>query len=206
MTPFLTYAIIGITAITSIKAFNDTRLRQRMLFNPYIINKERDLVRFLSSGFIHADYMHLIVNMYVLYAFGQWVELYFNAMFGTLSGFLFIALYVLGIIISHTTSYFKQRKNPYYNSLGASGAVSAILFAAILLLPDQKIYFIFLPGLGIPAWGFGLLYLGYSQYMSHRGTGNINHDAHFAGAVFGFLFTGVLKPALFQNFIEQILS
>jgi len=206
MTPFLTYAIIAVTAITSIRAFNDIQLRQRMLFNPYIIHKERDWVRLLSSGFIHADYMHLIINMYVLYAFGQWVEFYFNALFGAFSGLLFVALYVMGIVVSHTTTFFKQKENPYYNSLGASGAVSAVLFAAILLIPDQKIYFIFLPGLGIPAWIFGLLYLGYTQYMSHRSMDNINHDAHFAGAVFGFLFTGILRPGLFQNFIEQILS
>lgn len=205
MMPFLTYAIIAITAITSIRAFSDAALQQRMLFNPYIIRNEGDYVRFLSSGFIHADYLHLLVNMYVLYAFGASVELQFHSLFGAFQGLAYAGLYLLGMMASHLISYFRHQHDPYYNSLGASGAVSAVLFAQILLFPANKIYFIFLPGLGIPSWLFGLLYLGYCQYMSARGGGNINHDAHFAGAVFGFVFTGVLQPSLFGHFIQQVL-
>lgn len=206
MPTYITYAIILITAITSIRAFNDETLRQRMLFNPYLIRRERDVTRWLASGFIHADLMHLIINMYVLYAFGQWVELSFHALFGGFGGLLFAALYLLGIVVSHTTTYFKERDNPYYNSLGASGAVSAVLFSAILLYPRQEIYFVFLPFFGIPSFVFGILYLLYCQYMTRRNADHINHDAHFAGAVFGFIFTGLLRPRLFMNFIDQILS
>jgi membrane associated rhomboid family serine protease len=204
MEPFITYALIAVTAITSIRAFHDMQLRSRMIFNPYVIAREKQYLRFLASGFIHADYLHLIVNMYVLYAFGQWVEYFFREL-SSLGGLLYMLLYILGIAVSHSTTYLKHRDDPYYNSLGASGGVSAVLFSAILFYPQQKIYFVFLPFAGIPAFVFGILYLVYCQYMSRRGTDNINHDAHFAGAVFGLAFTAMIKPVLILNFIEQIL-
>lgn len=205
MPSIVTYAIIAVTVITSLRAFSDARLQHRMLFNPYIISREKDYLRFLTAGFIHADWLHLLVNMYVLYAFGELVEFKFNAAFGRFGGLAYLALYTIGIVASHTITYFRHRDDAYYNSLGASGAVSAVLFSAILFVPTQKIYFLFLPGLGIPAWIFGLLYLFYCQYMSKRSADRINHDAHFAGAVFGLLFTGLLQPHLFTAFIQQVL-
>ena len=132
MTPYITYAIILVTVLTSIRAFNDARLRERMIFNPYLVHKEKDYLRLLSSGFIHADFMHLIVNMYVLYAFGQWVEFYFTSVFNAIGGLLYVLLYLLALVASQSISFFKHKDDPHYNSLGASGAVSAVLFAAIL--------------------------------------------------------------------------
>jgi membrane associated rhomboid family serine protease len=206
MITYLTYIIIAVTVITSYRAFHDMHLQQRMLFNPYLVDTEKDYLRLLSAGFIHADWLHLIINMYVLYMFGEITEYKFHNTFGPWGGLFYVILYVAGIMASQMISFFRHRRDPHYNSLGASGAVSAVVFSAILFLPTFKIYFIFLPGIGIPAWIFGLLYLVYCQYMSLRGGGRINHDAHFSGAVFGFLFTGLLRPALFGNFIEQIIA
>ena len=135
----------------------------------------------------------------------NWVELSFNAVLEPFGGIFFVLLYSLGLIASHSITFFKHRGDPHYNSLGASGAVSAVLFSAVLLFPTEQISFIFLPGIGIPSYLFGILYLVYCQYMTRRGGGNINHDAHFAGAVFGFLFTGLLRPSFFINFVQQIM-
>ncbi len=201
--PLITYVIIGITVFTSYRAFNDGLLKQKMLFNPYLVSKDKDYMRALTSGLIHADFTHLLVNMWVLYIFGSTVEGYFQILFGMLGGFLYVLLYVLGILISHIPSYLRHRDSPHYNSLGASGAVCAVLFAAILFDPIRGIGLIFTP-IYIPGFLFGVLYLMYSQYMQKRGVGNIAHDAHFMGAIFGFIFTGLLKPLLFANFFYKI--
>lgn len=200
----ITIALIIITVITSIRAFGDMRLQHRMIFNPYLISRDKDYIRFLTSGLIHADFLHLAVNMYVLWAFGQWVERAFGVYFGVLGGLLYLVMYLAGIVASHLISYFKHRDNMYFNSLGASGAVSAVLFSAILIFPTQKLYLIFIP-IGIPAYIFGLLYLVYCQVMGSRGADNINHDAHFAGALFGMAFTAVLKPMLIINLFQLLL-
>ncbi|MEZ5007592.1 MAG: rhomboid family intramembrane serine protease [Chitinophagales bacterium] len=202
--PLITYAIIGITVFTSYRAFNDPYLKQRMMFNPFIVVRDKDYQRIVTSGLIHADYMHLLVNMWVLYMFGTSVEAYFQMLFGFAGGFLYALVYILGMVASHIPSLINHKDSPYYNSLGASGAVSAVLFAAILLNPLQGIGLIILPGIYIPGFIAGFLYLAYSQYMAKRGTDNIGHDAHFMGAVFGFVFTGLLKPALFMNFYYKV--
>ena len=112
-------------------------------------------------------------------------------------------LYIGGVVLSSTPSYAKYKSDQFYRAVGASGAVSAVVFASILIQPLSPIRFAFLP-IDIPAFIFGAMYLGYSAYMSRKGTDNIGHDAHFWGAVFGIVFTGILKPALFTGFIDQI--
>ncbi len=201
MTPYLiTIAIIIITVITSLRAFNDRMLHQRMLFNPYLTKKDKDYVRFITSGLIHADYLHLGLNMYVLYLFGQWVEPTFNYLFGPLGSLAYVVMYFVGIVVSHSISFFKHKDNPYYNSLGASGAVSAVVFSAIVMYPiDLQIW-------RIPGVIFGILYLGYSHYMSDKNTDRIGHDAHFAGAIFGILFTLAIRPKFAIEFVQKITS
>lgn len=199
----VTYIIIAITAITSFLAFSNHNLSEKLLFSPYMISHHGQGYRFLTHALVHGDWMHLLVNMFVLLSFGQAVETYFTMFFAVKGAYLFLLLYIGGVALSSTPSYAKYKSDQFYRAVGASGAVSAVVFASILIQPLSPIRFAFLP-IDIPAFIFGAMYLGYSAYMARKGTDNIGHDAHFWGAVFGIVFTGILKPALFSGFIDQI--
>ena len=202
----ITLLIIILTIITSLMAFNNAAVRGSAIFYPYAIRERGEWYRFITSGFIHADYMHLGVNMFVLWSFGDILEKYYlPALFHSFGRILFVVIYIGGMIVSDIPSYFKHRHDATYRALGASGAVSAVVFACILIGPfNGSIGIIFIPGVGIPPIIFGALYLAYSIYMSRAGRDNVNHDAHFYGALFGFLLPGILKPQLFTALIEQI--
>jgi len=202
----ITILIILTTSIFSILAFQNRTLFNKYLFNPYIISRNKEWQRFFTHAFIHADWGHLLMNMFVLYSFGTQLEnYYFEVLFQSKSILYYILLYVGGILISSYPSFEKHKNDAYYNSVGASGAVSAVVFSCILINPMQKLIFILLP-FPIPGVIFGILYLIYSWYMSKRGTDNIGHDAHFWGAVFGVVFTILLKPALAVEFISKLFS
>ena len=150
--------------------------------------------------------MHLAFNMFALYMFGQIVEDgSFPQLFGKKAQFYYILLYAGGIIFSSLFELFKQKDNPNYSSVGASGAVNAVVFSAILIHPTMGMGVMFIP-VFIPAWLFGILFLTYSWYMAKRGADNIGHNAHFFGAIFGFGFTILLKPALLHEFFSQIFG
>ena len=200
----MTNLIVIITVVLSIMAFYSRDMMQRMIFNPYMVSEHRQWYRFLTSGFIHNDWMHLIINMLVLWSFGNVVERYYSAIFEEKALFYYILLYVGGLVISIAPTYKKHQHNAGYNALGASGAVSAVLFTAILFRPLDKIYLYGL--IGLPGIFLGLAYLGYSYYMDKKGGDHINHDAHFWGAVFGVLFTVLLKPSVFLHFLDQLTS
>jgi membrane associated rhomboid family serine protease len=200
---YLTYFIIGITVLFSIPAFANQELKAKMMFNAYLIKNGREWYRFFTHALIHADIMHLFMNMYVLYSFGVAVEYAYHDMFEEKARLFFLLLYIGGIFMSSIYSYEKHKDNIHYNALGASGAVSSVVFAFILMAPTARMGLIFIP-FRFPAWIFGLLYLTYSWYMSKRGNDNIGHDAHFWGAVYGIGFTLCMKPALFHQFIEQV--
>src|SRR5688500_6233279 len=151
----ITLLLIVITCVTSIAAFNNENIRDQLIFKPYIIKRKKDWFRFLSSGFLHMDFVHLFFNMYVLFMFGRITEIYFMELFGRAGATLYILLYAIAIILSEVYSYFRHQDNPGYASLGASGAVSAVVFASILFQPLNKIGIIFLP-IGIPGFVFGL--------------------------------------------------
>jgi membrane associated rhomboid family serine protease len=178
----------------------------RLQFNAYQIYHRREYYRLLTHGFVHANWWHLIVNMLVLYFFGGYVEQTLNALAGQgivkLPVLVYIILYLLAVIFASTISLVKYRDNPLYNSVGASGAVSAVVFFSIFFEPWQKLYLYGL--IGIPGIVFAVLYLVYAQYMSRRGGDNINHDAHFLGAVFGFLFPLFIDLSLFKYFLSQL--
>jgi membrane associated rhomboid family serine protease len=200
----VTLIIIAVTVIVSFLAFNNHEIFRRLAFNAYDIKHFKNSYRFLSYALIHADWIHLLVNMMVLYSFGRVVEQYYEILFG-LKGFLyFILLYVGGTALSTLPSYGKHKDDYTYTAVGASGAVSAVVFASILFDPLSKIY-IFLIPIGIPAIVFGILYLVYSAYMGKKNIDNVGHDAHFWGAVFGFVFTIILKPELIVR-LFSILS
>ncbi len=200
----INYIIIGITALISISAFSNRALFDKLVFYPYRINFHKQYYRFLTHGFIHADWMHLAINMFVLLSFGSMVEADYNYLFGASKGMYFYSLlYVGGVLLSSIPSYGKHKDDVLYTAVGASGAVSAVVFASIVISPLSGIRFIFIP-FDIPAFIFGILYLVYSAYMSKRGKDNIGHDAHFWGALFGVAFTIIIKPALVAGFVDQI--
>jgi membrane associated rhomboid family serine protease len=204
----VTITIIISCVIFSIMAFNNRAIFEKYMFSAYAIKHHGQRYRFLSHAFIHADWAHLILNMYVLYIFGTALEsLYFpdEAMFGKLSTLYYILLYTGSLYAASIAEYIKHKDNPTYSSVGASGAVNAIIFSFILLNPTARIGLFFIP-IGIPAWVFGIVFLAYSFYMNKRNMDNIGHGAHAWGAIFGFVFTGILKPELFLDFIRQAFN
>jgi membrane associated rhomboid family serine protease len=199
----ITLIIIGITVLVSIAAMQNETLKNKLMFNAYMIHHRKEGYRFLSNGLIHADWIHLGFNMYALYMFGRGVESMYSEVYGGKGPFFFILLYVGALVMSSLYSYEKNKNNIYYNSLGASGAVSAVVFAFIILNPTARLGFMFIP-VPIPAYLFGLILLGIEHYLSKRGNTGIAHDAHFWGSIFGALFTIVLKPGLAMEFISKI--
>lgn len=199
----ITIIIIILTVATSLFAFNNAEAFYRLKFNAYLIHHNKQFYRFFSYAFIHVDWMHLLVNMFVLFSFGTAVEQSFAFHFDMQAPVYFILLYLGGIMFSTLASFNKHKHNDFYNAVGASGAVAAVLFSAIIMRPDMSIVFLFFP-VPIPAYIFGVLYLVYSAYMAKRGSDNIGHDAHFWGAIFGVAFTILLKPEFILTFFENI--
>ena len=197
------YLIILITAVISIVAFNDRDLFEKLKFSAFDIKHSRQGWRFFTHAFLHVDWIHLLVNMYVLYLFGEVVIAYFKMYFGMKATIYFILLYIGGILFSTLSDFQKHKDNAFYSAVGASGAVSAVVFSSIILRPGMSLYFFFIP-IPIPATIFGIIYLVYSAYMAKKSKDNIGHSAHFWGAIFGVAYTIVLKPAFFTRFIEQI--
>ncbi len=198
----ITFFIIILTSSVSIYAFNNRQLFDKFKLNPYMVVQRKEYIRIFTHALLHADWGHLIFNMLTLYFFGKLVEQYFIMIFPA-GKLLFVLLYILGIIVSSIPTILKNKNNHWYNSVGASGAVSAVLFAGILFDPHMSIFIMFIP-IPIPAFLFGIAYLVYSQYMSRQNKDNINHDAHFYGAVFGFMFPVLLKPALIGYFFTML--
>jgi membrane associated rhomboid family serine protease len=203
----LTFILIGITALISYQAFNNRELFYKSAFHPASIKEFGQYFRFLSSGFIHADWGHLAINMYVLYLFGDILEQIFTQMmFSPVIGrIVFLVFYLSAIVVSDIPSYFKHKDNSGYSAVGASGATSALVMAYILFDPWN--WFIFPP---VPGVVLAVGYLWYSSYMSKRGNDLIAHDAHLWGAVYGIVFMIVLaaiaKPELLQMFAARFLE
>jgi membrane associated rhomboid family serine protease len=198
----ITYILIAITVAISFLAWSQQKLMANLIHNAYRVSHQNEYHRFLTSGFVHQDHMHLLMNMFSLYFFGLAVEHVFQYAFGSSGGLYFIALYLLGIIVSDVPSYFKNRNNPRYNSLGASGGVAAVIFAFIIFQPLQDICIFF--ALCLPGFILGTAYIIYSWYQGKKSNDNINHDAHLYGALFGLLFCMVLYPHSIVDFFDQI--
>lgn len=190
------------TIIISVMAFQSQNLLRKLIFNPYIINTTNQWYRFFSSGFIHADVIHLAVNMFVLYSFGAAVEFHYDNTFGERGIVLYVLLYISALMMSIIPTYNNHKFDPSYNGLGASGAVSAIVFAFILFDPTRPLALYGI--IQLPGIVFGALYLAYCYYMAKRGGDKINHSAHMWGALYGVFFTLVMKPSLLPEFIEKL--
>ena len=202
----ITLAIVIITGLCSVAAFRYQDLLYRFDLSPYHIVQKKQYYRIFTHAFLHADYMHLGINMLVLYSFGTGIEQVFNSLEEQgiiFSGpFFFILLYISSIALSAISTVTRYRTSEGYSAVGASGAVSAVVFTYIFFAPLQKIYFYMV--LPIPGIVFGILYLIYSSYMGRRNKDNINHAAHFWGAVVGFLFPILLDPSLIMVFLGNL--
>lgn len=206
----ITLIIVIITAIVSVTAFSNQKIMDDLIFDPPAITNRNQWYRFFSCALIHGDFVHLAFNMFSFYSFGGFVEANFNYIFGPLGPVLYIALYVISQFVCLVPTYIKHKNNYYYRSLGASGAVSAVIFAGIFLSPLQKIGILFIP-IGIPGFIFGFLYLAITAYLDKKGAGHINHSAHLFGALtgiillilFGYVFSSV---DLLKNFLYQVKS
>jgi membrane associated rhomboid family serine protease len=205
----VTYALLGIILVFSIYALNDDKVMNKYLFHPFSINHYKEHYRFLTHAFIHGDAFHLFFNVLALYSFGQGMEeflmplLYGSKAMGTL---MYILLFTGGIYAASITEYIRNKNNPGYSSLGASGAVTAIVFASILIDPRNQVNFLIIP---LPGWLAGILILGISYYLiQKKRTGtysdNISHESHFWGAIFGIVFIIATKPMIVKHFINQL--
>lgn len=213
----VTIAILIITCAVSLIYMQNQEFRNRYMFNAYAIYHRREWQRFFTGALLHADGIHLLFNMMALYSFGRMVEDTFRGqtdinfvlldgheLFGPkLGSFMFALMYVTAIPLSSLFSFFRHKNDPYYNALGASGAVSAVVYTAILLYPTGTVSFFFIP---MRSWVFGGLYLLVSWILARRNVGNIGHDAHFFGSVYGLIFPLIFFPFLAEKCITRILD
>jgi len=195
---------MAVTVAISLIAWQKPAWLDAMMMSPYRIQKKQEYWRFLTSGFIHADFMHLFFNLFSFYFFGMQLEYIFSMIFPGFGGYIFVLFYLLGILVADLPTYFKQRNNPHFNSLGASGAVSAVIFAGIMFFPTEKIYLFGL--VGIPGFIYAGLFTWYSISMDRGGRDYVNHSAHLYGGLFGILFITLLRPSTWIDFIQQIMA
>ena len=198
----ITVVIVLVTALVSWRAFNDQSLMGRLILWPPAVERNRQYDRLVTYGFVHADWMHLLFNMITLWSFGSAVERVFSDWITPVGYVLF---YLSAIVVSILPTYIAHRRDPNYRSLGASGGVSAVLFAFILFDPWSKLIVFPIP-VPVPAFVFAILYVAYSIWMDRRGRDNVNHSAHLWGAAYGVLFTVLLEPRVLGHFTQTLLG
>ncbi|MCL1633446.1 rhomboid family intramembrane serine protease [Luteimonas sp. SX5] len=198
----LTAVIVAATCLVSWLAFNNRQLEDRLILWPPAIDRQKQYDRLITHGFIHADWMHLLFNMITLWSFGTTMERFYVERIGVIG---YLAFYLSAIVIAILPTYMRHRHDAGYRSLGASGAVSAVLFAFILLDPWSGIYLFLIP-IPIPAFVFAAIYVGYSIWMDKRGGDNINHSAHLYGAAYGIMFTLFVEPRAAAAFLQKLAS
>ncbi len=198
--PFITYGLIAITALVSWLAFKQPALLERLIFWPPAIERRKQWERFITHGFIHADVAHLLFNMITLFFFGRAIESVFVNRIGAIG---FLLFYLAAIVVAILPSYLRHRGDANYRSLGASGAVSAVLFSFILFAPWSMIVIFIVP---VPAILYAVFYVGYSFWMDRRGGDHINHSAHLAGAVYGVVTTLIVEPRALDVFMDQLMK
>jgi len=203
----ITLIIIIATSIISFIAFSNHNLMDQFIFYPPAVRRGQ-VYRFFSCGLIHADWGHLIFNMISLYLFGEAVESKFVEAFGPIGKLVYLGMYVLALAVSIIPTYINNKDNYHYRSLGASGAVSAVIFAGILFFPLAKLGLFFIP-IYVAGFVFGIIYLLVSGWLDRRGGGNINHSAHIFGALFGVGFTIIACQAfsdypVLTSFVDAI--
>lgn len=206
----ITLIILLLTCVISFTAFSNEKITNDMIFYPTAVTNHNQWYRFITCGFIHADFMHLAFNMYTFYLFGDMVERAFTAIYGEIGKALYIVMYISSLVVCLLPTYFKHRNDYYYRSLGASGAVSAVIFIGIFLNPTMGMGIFPIP-FHIPAFIFGPMYLGISAYLAKKGHGNINHSAHIWGAVYGVVFLVITSQFLspfrpLESFVNEVMN
>lgn len=199
----VTLLLIVFISIVSYVAWQKPELQHKLLFHPYSIKHRNEYYRFITAGFVHSGWLHLFFNMFTLYFFGTILEQLFLYQYGQ-EGFLYLlALFLLGVIVSDIPTYLKYKDAPHYRAVGASGGVASVLFTSIMFFPtnDLCLYGI----VCIPGFVLGPLFLIYSYYQGQRMADNINHDAHFYGALFGIAFSLFVDQQVLGRFIDQVL-
>ena len=204
----VTLILIIITVIVSLFAFQSQKVLDDLIFYPAAITEKNQYYRFITYGFIHADFFHLVFNMYAFYLFGETCENSFQAIFGDNGKLFYILMYFCALIASVIPVFLKHKTNYYYRSLGASGAVSAVVFAYILFHPLQPLGLLFIP-IFIPGFLFGILFLVISYFLEKKGSSTINHSAHIWGALFGIVFLIIFNNLfstypLLDNFLASV--
>ena len=195
----VTIALIALTCAVSFTAFQNRDMMERLIFWPPAVNRG-EYQRLLTHGFIHADGQHLLFNMITLFFFGRVIEGFFERYIGAVGFALF---YLVGVVVAIVPSYLQHRNDSRYRSLGASGAVSAVLFAYVLIAPWSTIYVFFFP---IPAIVYAGLFTAYGLYAGRLGHDHINHSAHLWGAGYGVLFSLCMEPRLAGVFIKNLMK
>lgn len=220
---YVTWIIIITTCAVSLIYMNNQEFKNKFMFNAYAIRHRGEWWRFFTGALLHADGMHLLFNMMTFYFFGEAVEAAFNGKDQGINGqlymqnwphyelfdhglgsLMFFLMYVTAIPLASLYSYFKHKDDMYYNALGASGAVSAVLYTFILLAPTAGLRIFF--AIPVTGWIYGIIYLLICRVLAKRNVGNIGHDAHFFGSVYGFLFPLIFFPFLAENFVSQIVQ
>ncbi len=201
----ITILIIIFTCLISYQGINRYDFLDRMKHSPSREWNLKEYYRLLTSGFVHADWTHLLINMFVLYSFGEFIENYIASEFGSSEGrLIFLIVYLLNIILANIPTLLKHKDNPSFSSIGASGAVSGIVFIFILLRPWSMLYLFFL--IPVPAIIFAVLYLIYSSWAANKGQGRLDHSAHFAGAISGMLMMIILRKEILAEFIHRLIN
>lgn len=194
-----TLMIIAATSVVSLFAFNDRKLIDALILWPPALSRRKQYYRLITYGLVHADFSHLLFNMFTLYFFGAAMERFYTHYLGPLG---FVLFYAGGLLVSIIPAWLAHRHDSNYASLGASGAVSAVLFAFILLQPWALILVFVIP---VPAIIFAIAYVAWSLYMDRRGTDRVNHSAHLWGAAYGVVFTLVMEPRVLAVFLERLV-
>lgn len=196
--PGATAIFVVTIAISLLGMYRMPQLVERSLFRPYWFLRARRFETIFTSGFVHADIGHLLFNMVTFWFFAFPLERYIGT-------WKFLLLYAIGLVLSHSCSYFKHKNNERYASLGASGAISAVLFAYIVYFPLSTLMILPIP-FPIPAALFAVAYVGYSWWAARQDSGRINHDAHFCGALSGLAFVAGTDPAAWRQLLERLLG
>lgn len=198
--------IIIVTVLVSLNAFNKSLILDKMVYSPYRVKHEKEYYRLISHMFIHADSVHLIFNMMSLYFLGSFLENELMFSFGSIGGEVhFLILYFFGGLFSTLIPFSRNQDNSNYRALGASGAVSAVIFAAIIWNPTMKLSLLFLP-IPIPAYIFGPIYLAFEYWADRRGGTGIAHDAHIGGAIFGVIYVLIINIDKGKEFLSVIFG
>lgn len=200
----ITLIICVLTFLISYQAFNDRKLFENLKHFPYVESRRKEFYRMVTSGFVHGSWMHLLINLFVLYQFGGIVEHLYGQIFGkSMGGIMFTLMYISTLIVADIPSYLKHKNNPHYGAIGASGAVSGIVFIYVLFAPWELLYlYAILP---VPSIIAAIAYVVYSSWASKNRNDNIGHDAHLYGALFGVIFTIVVYPEALSIFMERLL-